>query len=330
MQMTKIALEEHVINREAADLPALTSRPQLRERMLDIHGRMLAEMDAAGIGMSVLSFNLNGSVHAMTSTRQAIETARIRNDFLAGEVVRNPQRFQAFATLPLQDTEAAAAELTRCVKDLGFKGVMLDGFVQIDAKEDVSYLDLPRFWDFWATVETLDVPVYLHPRDPLESWSKIYGGHPWLTNSRWGFTPETATHALRLMASGLFDKYPGLNVVLGHLGETLPAALWRIDHRISRMPPVGIPAKQKLSDYFRRNFYVTTSGNFCTATLINAISFMGTDRVLFSVDHPFEHMSEAAQWFDGLDVLSPADKLKIAWGNAQKLLKLADGTPAGA
>jgi len=279
--------------------------------------------------MSVLSFNLNGSVHMMTSTPQAIETARIRNDFLAAEVAKNPKRFQAFATLPLQDTDAAAAELTRCVKELGFKGVLLDGFTQIDTEEGVHYLDLPRFWDFWATLEALDVPAYLHPREPLASWSKIYDGHPWLGNSRWAFTPETATHALRLMACGLFDKYPRLNVILGHLGEMLPGALWRIDHRISRMPPVGIPAKKKLSEYFRRNFYITTSGNFCTPTLINAISWIGADRILFSVDYPFEDMSQAAEWFDGLDVLTPADKLKIARGNAQKLLKLAEGTTTG-
>jgi gamma-resorcylate decarboxylase len=324
MQMTKIALEEHVTRPEDANLPSLTSRPQLRERMIDIHGRMLAEMDAAGIDLCVLSINLNGSVQAMTSTRQAIETARIRNDFLAAQVARNPQRFQAFATLPLQDTDAAAAELTRCVKELGFKGAQIDGFTQIDAEDSVYYTDLPRFWDLWATAADLDVPIYLHPRDPLESWSKIYGGHPWLLNSRWAFTPETATHALRLMASGVFDKYPKLTIILGHLGETLPASLWRIDHRVSRMPPVGIPAKKPLSEYFRDNFYVTTSGNFYTPTLIGAISFMGTDRVLFSVDHPFEYMSEAVEWFDGLDVLTPADKLKIARGNSQKLLKLAE------
>jgi len=301
----------------------LIARPQLRERMIDIHGRMLTEMDAAGIEMCVLSINLNGSVHTMTSTPQAIETARIRNDFLAAQVARNPARFRAFATLPLQDTDAAAAELTRCVKELGFKGVLLDGFTQIDADEAVHYLDLPRFRDFWATLAALDVPAYLHPRDPLESWSHIYDGHPWLRNSRWAFTPETATHALRLMASGLFDTYPNLTIILGHLGETLPASLWRIDHRISRMPPVGIPAQKSLSEYFRRNFYVTTSGNFYTPTLVNAMAFMGADRILFSVDHPFEHMSEAAQWFDGLDVLTAAERQKIARGNARALLKLA-------
>ncbi len=124
------------------------------------------------------------------------------------------------------------------------------------------------------------------------------------------------------MASGLFDKYPDLNVVIGHLGEGLPASLWRIDHRINAMPDVGMPAKKPLSEYFRRNFYTTTSGNFFTPTLMGAIAFMGVDRVMFSVDYPFEHMSEAAAWFDGLDVLSPDDKAKIARGNAEKLLKL--------
>ncbi|MBW1802105.1 MAG: amidohydrolase family protein, partial [Deltaproteobacteria bacterium] len=135
------------------------------------------------------------------------------------------------------------------------------------------------------------------------------------------FIKQPATHALRLMTCGLFDEYPKLTVILGHLGETLPNTIWRIDHRISAIPR-GIPAKKKLAEYLRNNFYTTTSGNFCTQTLINTMLVVGADRVLFSADHPFEKMSDAAGWFDRVDTISETDWVKIARGNAEKLLNL--------
>jgi len=164
------------------------------------------------------------------------------------------------------------------------------------------------------------VPFYLHPRAPLITRQQTYEGFPWLAGSPWGFAVETSIHALRLMASGLFDEYPTLRVILGHLGEGLTFGIWRVDHRISRGS--GTPkAKLPMSYYLRENFYITTSGNFRTQALTNVILEVGADRVLYSVDYPFEDMVEAKEWFDQAAISDP-DRMKIAHGNAQKLFRL--------
>jgi predicted TIM-barrel fold metal-dependent hydrolase len=323
MRVPKIAIEEHINVPDLAEDAAKYYPPEtwkkLKPALLDIEGRLLSDMDTCGIEMSVLSIASPG-IQAIPETQRAIDVARQANDFLAEQVEKHPDRFQGFAALPLQDPDAAAEELTRCVKELGFKGAMVNGFSQIDREDSIIYYDLPQYWPFWGVVESLNVPVYLHPRYLIEERSDIQG-HPWLLGSVWSFGVETATHALRLMTSGLFDMYPKLTVILGHLGETLPNAIWRIDHRISAIPR-GIPAKKKMAEYLLNNFYMTTSGNFCTQTLINTILVMGADRVLFSADYPFEQMNEAAEWFDRVDTISETDWVKIARSNAEKLLNL--------
>ena len=166
----------------------------------------------------------------------------------------------------------------------------------------------------------LEVPLYLHPRAPLTTRQQAYEGYPWLAGSPWGFAVETSIHALRLMASGLFDEYPKLKVILGHLGEGLPFGIWRVDHRISRGS--GSPkAKLPMRHYLHENFYITTSGNFRTQALTDVILEVGADRVLYSVDYPFEDMAEAAAWFDQAAISEP-DHIKIAYSNAQKLFHL--------
>jgi 2,3-dihydroxybenzoate decarboxylase len=289
---------------------------------MDLHGLMLSHMDESGIDVAVLSLIERRGIQAMRNKRAAIETAKRANDYLAEQVARNPKRFQALAALPLQDPEEASQELVRCVKELGFRGALVNGFSTIEVENSSYYYDLPMYWDFWSTVDSVGVPFYLHPRDPLPKANPVLDGHPWFLSSRYAFTIETGSHALRLMACGLFDKYPKLQIILGHLGETLPHQIWRIDHRIALMPSVGIPAKQKLDYYLRNNFYVSSSGNFCTPSLINTIQWMGVDRVMFSVDYPFESMKEAAGWFDRVDIISESDWNRIARTNAEKLLKL--------
>jgi len=327
MNISKITLEEHVALPGTVDQTPNRFEPEAwlktKRALVDIHGQLLSDMDAAGIELSVLSLNCPG-IQGVTDRKKAVEAAQRGNDYLAEQVAKNPKRFQAFAVVPLQDPEAASRELVRCVKELGFKGTLVNGFSQIDEENSVVYYDRPQFWDFWATVEDLDVPFYLHPRDPLPGHTPFLEDHPWLRGSTWGFTLDAATHALRLMGSGLFDKYPKLTVVLGHLGETLPFLIWRIDNRIGKSPR-GCPAKKKLDEYFKNNFYVTTSGQFCTPSLLNTITWLGADRVLFSVDYPFEKMSDAADWFDSLkttSAISETDWVKLARGNAEKLLKL--------
>lgn len=323
MRVSKIAIEEHINPPEFADDAAKYYPPhiweKLRPALLDIEGRLLPDMDKYDIETSILSFASPG-VQAIPVKERALDVARKVNDYIAEQVAKYPGRFQGFAALPLQDPDMAAEELIRCVKQLGFKGAMINGFSQIDREDSIIYYDLPQYWPFWGVVEDLTVPLYLHPRYPVEERADMKD-HPWLQGSVWSFGVETATHALRLMTCGLFDIYPKLTVILGHLGETIPNAIWRIDHRVSAIPR-GIPAKKKLVEYLLNNFYMTTSGNFCTQTLINTIMVVGADRILFSVDYPFEKMKEAVEWFDRLDSISEADWVKIARLNAERLLNL--------
>jgi 2,3-dihydroxybenzoate decarboxylase len=278
-------------------------------------------MDRHGMQMMILSLNAP-AVQAFPDPRKATEVARKANDFLAREVAKRPDRFQGLAALAMQDPDGAARELVRCVKELGFRGALVNGFSQIEKADSMVYLDDARYHGFWAECEKLGVPFYLHPRNPLPSASQIYEGHPWLLGPTWAFGQETAVHALRLMASGLFDRHPRLQIILGHLGEGLPYSIWRVDNRNAwtKQPP-RYPAKRPLGEYFQQNFHLTTSGNFRTQTLIDAILEVGADRILFSTDWPFENVDHAALWFDRC-AISEADRLKIGRSNAERLFKL--------
>jgi gamma-resorcylate decarboxylase len=321
----KIGLEEHfaiadTLADSAAFVPA-DHWEELSSRLLDIHEKRLRLMDEHGIEMTILSLNAP-AVQAIADTKKASQIARRANDFLAEQVARRPQRFQGFAALPMQDPELASRELERCVKEFGFKGALVNGFSQIGDPNTAVYYDLPQYWPFWSVVEKLDVPFYLHPRIPLPKDAAIYEGHRWLIGPAWGFGQETAVHALRLMGSGLFDKHPGLQIVLGHMGEGLPFSMWRVDHHNAwvKFPP-RYPAKKKIAEYFSANFHITTSGNFRTQSLVDAILEIGSERILFSTDWPFENIDHAAQWFDAASI-SEADRFKIGRSNAVKLFKL--------
>ena len=165
-------------------------------------------------------------------------------------------------------------------------------------------------------------PFYLHPRNPLPSASQIYEGHPWLLGPTWAFGQETAVHALRLMGSGLFDKHPNLQIILGHMGESLTFSMWRVDNANAWIPNRNhYPAKKKIAEYFRNNFHITVSGNFHTQALLNAMMVIGSDRIMFSTDWPFENIDHAALWFDAAPI-SEADRLKIGRTNAVDLFQL--------
>lgn len=289
----------------------------LRDRLLDVGDKRLAEMDRYGLERTIISLNAP-AVQRIEDTKKAIEVARRANDQLAEFVRKRPDRFSGFAALPMQDPEAAARELTRCVKDLGFVGTNVNGYSQIGSPDNCVYYDLKQYWDFWGVVEQLDVPFYLHPRGP--SQTKAYEGHPWLIGPAYGFAAETGLHTLRLLGSGLFDKYPKLTLILGHLGENLPFTLYRTDQRIA-WAPMGYPAKKKISEYFLSNVFITTAGQFRTQSLIDCILEIGSDRILFSSDYPFEEVSDAANWFDNTSI-SETDRLKIGRTNALKLFKM--------
>ena len=319
----RIILEEHFALPDTIDDSERYFTPQnwpkMRHRLVDIHETRLEEMDRHGIDVMILSLNAP-AVQAVWDTRRAIELARQANDYLAEQVARNPKRFQALAALPMQDPDAAAREMTRCVKELGFRGALVNGFSQSGVKDSALYYDLPQYWPFWATVEQLGVPFYLHPRDPLFSRQQHYEGHPWFVGPAWAFAVETSIHALRLMGCGLFDRYPKLQIILGHLGEAIPYNIWRADHKLAQ-DSRGMPVKRKLAEYLRENFHLTTSGNFRTPTLIDAMVEVGADRILFSADYPFEEIGEAVTWFDHASI-SETDREKIGSSNAQALFKL--------
>src|ERR1051325_6020722 len=308
----KIALEEHF----ATEAPSGDSQvfgshvwEVLRLRLLDIQDLRLKERDQHGSEMMILSLNAP-AVQAIHDVKRAIAVARQANDHLAEEVRKRPARFAAFAALPMQDAEAATQELTRCVKELGFVGALVNGFSQAGTPENLLYYDLPQYRPFWRAVESLDTPFYLHPRNPLPSWTKFYEGHQWLWGPNWAFAAETAVHALRLIGSGLFDECPKLKIVLGHLGEGIPVQLWRIDGRNGWMKARhNYPAKHGVGHYFRNHFHVTTSGNFHTPSMMNAVEELGVERVMFSVDWPFEDVGQGCEWFDAAEI-GEADRAK--------------------
>lgn len=320
----KIALEEHfAIEATLGDSQVFGPHvwPELRHRLLDIQDMRLKEMDRHGVGMMILSLNAP-AVQAIADRKRAVEVARQANDALAEEVRQRPDRFAAFAALAMQDPEAAALELERCVKELGFVGALVNGFSETGDGANVLYYDLPQYRPFWRKVEALDVPFYLHPRNPLAGQIPGYAGHNWLLGPNWAFNAETSVHALRLIGSGLFDECPKLKIVLGHLGEGIPALLWRIDHRNSWMhAPHKYAAKKPVADYFRTHFWLTTSGNFSTSALKQALEELGVERVMFSVDWPFEDVGEGCAWIDKA-AIAQADRQKIGRDNAVALFRL--------
>ncbi len=327
---SKIAIEEHIsteLNNSYWDAKGEEDRnghaysQDIERRLLD-SDTTLTEMDRAGIEFSILSLTSPG-VQSVPDPSQAVDLARSVNDELASTFRKHPDRLSGFAAIALQDPREAAKELERAVQELGFKGALVNGYTNIGSGEEVLYLDDAPAWEFWDKVATLDVPVYLHPREPLPSQRRALSGYPELVGSAWGFGYETGSHAIRLMLSGLFDKYPKLKVILGHLGEGLPYLLPRMQHRMDeqREGQTGNKAKQRPSYYFNRNFWITTSGNFHARQLTAAVEQIGIEKVMFSVDYPYEQMDVAGRWFDDLGIDNQS-KLRIGRENAAALFNL--------
>jgi gamma-resorcylate decarboxylase len=322
----KIALEEHW---EPTDFDVtgehVFTKPdyfaEVERRLKEVDERV-EDMDRNGIEVSILSLTQPG-IEGITDTRTAIDTAKRLNDSATKELVgRHPDRLRLFAAVPLQEPEAAATELERAVKDLGAVGAIINGYTNIGDENTARYLDEAPVDPFWNKVSELNVPVFLHPRIPLPNQQRIYQGYDGLLGSAWGFGQETSTHAVRLILSGLFDRYPNVNVILGHCGEALPFTLPRLEHRLrhQRTETQG-PHKQPPTAYLRQNFYLATSGVFRTSTLLDTMLEVGADRVLFSVDYPYESMDELAPWFDTAPI-SENDRIKIGRTNSAKLFGL--------
>ena len=313
-----IAIEEHYLDAEVeARLGLWSSGGVTRDRLADLGELRIREMDAAGIDVQVMSHCPPGA--QAFEAAEAATLARGVNDRLFDFVSSKPDRFAAFATLPTPDPGAAADELERSVKELGFKGAMVHGLT------NGLFIDDKRFWPIFDRAQALDVPVYVHPGPPhpavIEAYYRDYvEDYPTILNAGWGFTVETATAGLRLVLSGVFDAYPNLKIILGHLGESLPFSLWRINHTFS----LAMAANKKdarFREIFCRHFYITTSGNFSTPALLCSIMEMGVDRILFGIDWPYIENAPGTKWMEEVS-LSEEDRQKILNGNARRLLKM--------
>lgn len=288
-------------------------------RVHDVGQERLEAMDRAGIERSVLSFTAPG-VQVEVDPRRAVEVARVFNDELAAIVAEHPDRYSGFAAVPLQDPQAAVRELERAVRELGFVGAIVNGYTNLGDRETARYYDDAPYDDFWSCVEELDVPLYLHPREGIPSQQKVYEGHPELQAAAWAFGVDTATHALRLVTGKVFDRHPRAQVVLGHLAEMLPFAAWRIDYWLHARS-CGVELDHDLAYYLRHNFHATTSGFFATRPLELTIEAMGVERVLFSVDYPYNDTIEASSWFDAAPIDEQV-RMKVGRTNALQLLGL--------
>lgn len=317
MSMKKIALEEHFLAPgfepywlKTVEDVAPERYAQVLTRLKDFGEQRLAAMETSGIAVAVLGLAGPG-VQIEPDTATAIRKAREANDFLAAQMQRHPHRYRGLAHLALQDARAAADELERCVKELGFCGAMINGHT------NGRYLDHPDGYPLWERAEALGVIIYLHPADPVAPMP-VLEGYRGLKRATWEWTVETGSHALRLVFSGLFDRFPRAKLVLGHLGETLPYQLWRFD---SRAKLYGVKLKKRPSDYIRENIVVTTSGMFSFEPIDCALKALGREQVLYSADYPFEDPAEAGAFMQEL----PLDKAvldDIAFHNANRLLRL--------
>ena len=317
-----IALEEHFLPAGlvdqvwTGDLPAsIVSSPHLHQRLADVSELRLPAMDAAGIDMQILS---PVAPAAQTGTaRSAVALARQYNDAIAAVITEHPGRFQGLAALPTLDPQAASVEARRAILDLGMCGVIVQGHTQ------GRFLDAPEFEPVLAAVEELRVPMYLHPTFPPKQVADVYfSGLPdalagALSTAAWGWHAETGLHVLRMAATGLFTRHPGLRLVVGHMGENLPFSLDRADTVLRRQ----VPESRSIADVVREHVYVTICGYTTPAPFHCALTVFGADHILFSVDYPWGDAGVHAQFLADA-AISDADRRKIAHLNAQQLFRL--------
>ncbi len=325
----KIAVEEHFVTPELKDtiFGSIGWDPDEWEAMAtalqETDEVRLADMDAAGIEIAAVSLAAP-CIQDIVDPAEATARAAAANDALATAVAAHPDRYVGLAALGLQDPEAAAEELERCVTELGFRGALANGYSSVGDLDTAAYYDEPRYEVFWERVAALGVPFYLHPRNPLPG-SRYYQGREALLGPTWAFTVETASHCLRMMVAGLFDRHPELTIVIGHMGELLPFAVARTEQRLSHIPTMKL--ERGPQEILRESFFITTSGNFHTPSLLGAMLQVGADRILFAADYPFERTAEAAAWFDAAPI-SEGDRLKIGRTNAARLLGIDAALPA--
>ena len=324
--MRTITLEEHFASPAFLVGPGKEFNTALRNRgargvkisdqLRDVGDQRIAEMDAAQIDVQMLSLNSPGVEQAETS--EAVSVARDANDFLAEAMRKHPKRFAGLATLAIQTPEQAAGELDHRVRKQGFKGAIVNGHTR------GRYLDDRFFWPILERAEALAAPIYLHPTVPPKPVvDALYGGFSpavdgMLESAGWGWHIETAVHLIRMILGGVFDKYPKLQVVIGHLGEGIPFMLPRL-HK--NFPPEVTKLHRPIGDYLRENVHYTFGGFNFPATFANLLAEVGAGRIMFSVDYPYGSMSEARAFLENLP-LGNGDIERIAHGNAEQLFNL--------
>jgi 2,3-dihydroxybenzoate decarboxylase len=321
LPLRTIGLEEHFVTPDLAAYGAgsasIAQPARWREasrQLLELGAERLEAMDAAGLDVQVLSLNSPG-IQAEPDPATAVARAAAVNDLLAGVIAEHPGRFAGFAALPLQDPKAAAAELERAVTQLGLCGALVNAHTQ------GRYLDDPSLRVVWECAQGLDVPLYLHPANGVDT-PHVIQGHPELVGPMWSWGTDTASHVLRLVFGGVFDDFPQAKLLLGHMGEGLPYVLWRLDSRWGFHNHHGVElARERPSEYLRENLYITTSGVCDAAPLLCAVLALGADHILFGTDHPFEEMKVATEFLRTAPV-SEGDRAKIAHLNAERLLRL--------
>ncbi|MEU6844718.1 amidohydrolase family protein [Streptomyces sp. NPDC046716] len=317
-----VAIEEAVmlpglITQGSALGGAIPFKPEVTrewlKRLPDITEYRLADMDANGVTVQVLSLTPPG-VQMQPDAAVAVRDAQVANDALAGIIAAHPTRFGGLAALPLQDPAAAVREARRAMRDLGMAGFLVNGHT------NGQYLDEPRFRPVWAALEELGAALYLHPTPaPTGDWG-LLKDRPELVGPLYSWAAETGGHALRILLGGVFDDFPGARLIVGHMGEFLPFHVPRLDVQIRNIT-TRVPLKRAPSAYFGDNISVTTSGVMDDTMLQAAIDVVGIDHVLFAIDYPFEK-SEQAVAFLRRAPLTPAQRRKIAHGNAERILKL--------
>lgn len=289
-------------------------RDEFRRRLLDIENERLRIMDEAGVDMHVLSVTIPGV--QMFDADRAVEHARRANDRLAQAVRRHPRRLAGLACFPPQSPVRAAREMECAVRDLH-----LNGFI-VNSHTNNEYLDDPKFWPIFEAAESLGRPIYIHPRSPSDGMAEPFRQYN-LAGSIWGYAAETGTHAVRLILSGVFDRFPRLKIVLGHMGEAVPFWLWRVDFMQARRTGEGMARKLQLkpSEYFQRNFAITTSGVESHDVLEFVLKVVGDDNVMWAIDYPYQPSGPAVAFMDSAPI-SDATKAKVYHQNAERIFHI--------
>ena len=280
--------------------------------LLEMGEKRLNDMDRTGIDMQVLSLSNPGV--ELFGMKDGEMMATKTNDELARIIQRYPVRFVGLAAISPENPRRAAGELERTAKELGFKGANINSHV------NGEYLDDRKFWIIFEKAEELGLPIYIHPREPSADMVKPYAKYPLLLGAMLGFSAEVGLHAMRLILSGVFDVFPDLKLVLGHLGEGLPFSLWRMDNRWSKSP-MSKRLKKRPSQYFKDNIFVTTSGMFWNPAFMCVYDGLGPDNILFAVDYPYESNEIAANFIEAVPI-PDRDKAKVCHKNAEKLFNI--------